>query len=175
MRKALGLGLVAAVAACGGSTSEAQEKDYGKRPEWSISLPGGKKASASDYDKKVVMVDFWATWCPPCRKEIPGFIELQKKWKDQGLEIVGFSFDKDKDTHDAWIREQGLNYLSIFAQNDEGQKVVDSFQKLIGEISGIPTTVVINRKGNIVYRHVGYGSPEDFEKVIKPLLEEKVK
>jgi thiol-disulfide isomerase/thioredoxin len=174
VRKALGMAL-AAVAACGSSISAAQEKDYGKRPDWSMTLPDGKKASASDYDRKVVIVDFWATWCPPCRKEIPGFIELQKKYKDKGLDIVGFSLDRDQDTHDKWIKEQKLNYLSIFAQNEAGTKVVDSFQKLIGEISGIPTTVVINRKGNIVYKHVGYGSPEDFEKILKPLLEEKDK
>ena len=147
-----------------------QGSGYGTRPDWSVKLPDGRKVSASDYDGKVVIVDFWATWCPPCRKEIPGFIKLKQEYGDKGLEIVGFSFDKDADTHDRWIKEQGLNYLSIFAQNDEGKAVVDQFQKLIGEIAGIPTTVVIDRKGKIVYKHVGYGSPEEFEKVFKPLL-----
>jgi thioredoxin-related protein len=63
-----------------------------------------------------------------------------------------------------------MNYLSIFAMNEAGQAVIESFQKLIGEIKGIPTTLVIDRKGQIVYKHVGYGSPEDFEKVLKPLF-----
>ena len=147
-------------------------KDGGtsKRPDWSITLPDGKKVSAADYDGKVLIVDFWATWCPPCRKEIPGFIKLQQQYADKGLVIVGFSLDNDPDTHDRWIKEQGLNYLSIYANNDAGRAVVDQFQKLIGEIAGIPTTVVIDRKGKIVYKHVGYGSPEEFEKVFKPLL-----
>lgn len=142
----------------------------GKRPDWSVTLPDGRKASATDYDNKVVIVDFWATWCPPCRKEIPGFIKLKKDYGAQGLEIVGFSFDRDEATHDNWVKEQGLTYLSIFAMNDAGQKVVAEFQKLIGEISGIPTTLVLDRKGQIVYKHVGYGSYEDFEKILKPLL-----
>src|SRR5262249_54423722 len=113
---------------------------------------------------------FWATWCPPCRKEIPGFIKLQKEYADKGLVIVGFSLDKDPETHDRWVMEQGMNYLSIYPNNDEGKEVVDQFQKDHGEVCGIRTTLVIDRKGRIVHKHVGYGSPEDFEKVFKPLL-----
>jgi thiol-disulfide isomerase/thioredoxin len=148
-----------------------ESKDFGKRPDWKVKLPNGKTASAKDYDGKVVIVDFWATWCPPCRKEIPGFIKLQKEYGEKGLAIVGFSFDRDQSTHDKYVKDEGMNYLSIVALNDEGKAVIESFQKLIGEIRGIPTTLVIDRKGHIVYKHVGSGEPEDFEKVIKPLLE----
>ena len=151
--------------------SPQESKDFGKRPDWSITLPDGKKASAADYDKKVVIIDFWATWCPPCRKEIPGFIKLQKEYGEKGLKIVGFSFDRDQAAHDKYVKDEGMNYLSIFAMNDEGKAVIESFQKLIGEIRGIPTTLVVDKKGQIVYKHVGYGAPEDFEKVIKPLLQ----
>lgn len=156
--------------ALGMSGLAAQEKDYGQRPDWSVTLPDGKTAKASDYDGKVVIVDFWATWCPPCVKEIPGFIQLKKTYGEKGLEIVGFSLDRDEKTHDAWVKEKGVNYLSIFAQNEAGKKVLASFAALIGEIRGIPTTLVLDRKGRIVYKHVGYGSPEEFEKVLKPLL-----
>jgi thiol-disulfide isomerase/thioredoxin len=150
--------------------SSCQSQAAGKRPDWSIKLSGGRKVSASDYDGKVLIVDFWATWCPPCRKEVPGFIKLQKEYGDKGLVVLGFSMDKDPETHERWVKEQGLNYLSIYANTEEGQAVIEQFQKVIGEISGIPTTLVIDRSGRIVYRHVGYAAPEDFEKVFKPLL-----
>jgi thiol-disulfide isomerase/thioredoxin len=148
----------------------AKTSDFGRRPDWSITLPGGKKVSASDYDGKVLIVDFWATWCPPCRQEIPGFIALQKKYADKGLMIVGFSFDYEPTAHEVWIREQGLNYQSIYARTDAGEAVREAFAKQIGEITGLPTTLVIDRQGRIVYKHLGYGPPEEFEKVLVPLL-----
>jgi thiol-disulfide isomerase/thioredoxin len=161
----------ALLAACGGGEAGGGKAvGYGRRPDWSITLPDGKKVSAADYDNKVLILDFWATWCPPCKKEVPGFIELQKKYADKGLVIVGFSFDYDPSAHDVWVQEQKVNYLSIYMETDAGKAVVGQFTKQVGEISNIPTTLVIDRKGTIVHRHDGYGSPEDFEKVIAPLF-----
>lgn len=154
----------------GACVGEGSKSDYGRRPDWSMTLPDGKKVSAADFDQKVLIVDFWATWCPPCRKEIPGFIELQKKYGDKGLVILGFSFDNDPTEHAVWIKQQGLNYQSIFANTDPGRAVVEQFGKQVGEISALPTTLVIDRSGKIVYKHVGYGSPEEFEKVLTPLF-----
>ncbi|HVE39385.1 MAG TPA: TlpA disulfide reductase family protein [Planctomycetota bacterium] len=160
---AASIGLAALLTSCG-------SQQMGRRPDWSMKLSDGRNVSASDYDGKVLIVDFWATWCPPCRKEIPGFIKLQKEYGDKGLVVLGFSMDNNPETHDRWVKEQGMNYLSIYANTDEGKAVVDQFQKVVGEISGIPTTLVIDRKGQIVYKHVGYAAPEDFEKVFKSLL-----
>ena len=103
-------------------------------------------------------------------KEVPGFIQLKKDYGAKGLEIVGFSLDRDEKTHDDWVKAKGVNYLSIFASNEAGKKVMADFEKLIGGIEGIPTTLILNRQGRIVFKHVGYGSPEQFEKVFKPLL-----
>jgi peroxiredoxin len=147
-----------------------QEKDFGRRPDWSLTGPDEKKISASDFDHQVVIVDFWATWCIPCRREVPGWIELQRKYRERGLVIIGLSFDKDKDIHDRWVKANHLNYVSIFAETPEGRAEVVKFEKRIGTLDAYPTTIVINRDGTIVYKHVGYGSPEEFEKVLEPLF-----
>ncbi len=162
MLKSLVPGLLV-LAACGGAG------DYGRRPDWRMTLPDGKKVSAADFDGKVVILDFWATWCPPCKKEIPGFIELQKKYADKGLVIVGLSFDYDPEVHAKWVREQGMNYLSIYCGTDEGKALMETFEKRFGEIV-FPTTMVIDRTGRIVYKHEGYGTPDQFEKVVTPLF-----
>jgi thiol-disulfide isomerase/thioredoxin len=159
------LGVLAGCGPSGGSSSAG----YGQRPDWSLTVDG-KKVSASDFDGKVLIVDFWATWCPPCRQEIPGFIQLQTKYKEKGLVILGFSFDRDPATHAQWIKQQGLNYLSIFAQTEEVAPTLAEFQKKIGAIEGLPTTIVIDRQGKIVWKHVGYASVDDFEKVLQPLF-----
>ena len=171
MVRTAAIALVLLIPWAGPSCSAGEDDTYGPRPDWSVKLPDGKEVKAKDYDGKVLIVDFWATWCPPCRKEIPGFIALKKEYGEKGLEIVGFSLDRDRAAHDKFVKEKELNYLSIFIQNEEGMKIVKLFEKSIGEIKGIPTTLVIDPKGTIVYKHVGYAAKEEFEKVIKPLLE----
>ena len=145
-------------------------RDYGRRPDWSFPLPNGKKVSAADYDGKVLIVDFWATWCPPCRKEVPGFVELQKKYADKGLVVLGFSFDHDEEEHLKFLKLLSVNYLSIFASNEHGERLIAQFEKVVGDVRGLPTTLIIDRKGQIMYKHVGYGYPEDFERVITPMF-----
>lgn len=156
-----------------GASGESQAgngKVLGRMPAWKLAAPDGKVLSSADLKGKVLIVDFWASWCPPCKKEIPGFIALQKQYGAKGLQVVGFSLDRTPEDHSAWIRANGVNYPSLFANTPEGQKVVASFEKVIGPIEGIPTTVVVDRSGQIVFSHVGYGSKEDFEKVVLPLL-----
>jgi len=129
-----------------------------------------QNSSGSSFDGKVVIVDFWATWCQSCRKEVPGFIQLQKKYGDRGLVIIGVSFDQEQEIHDQWIRKQGLNYRSTLVETDEGKSVLVRLRTNVGDISVIPTTLVLDRRGRIIHKHVGYGSMEDFEKIVLSLL-----
>ncbi|MCX7824124.1 MAG: TlpA family protein disulfide reductase [Verrucomicrobiae bacterium] len=126
-----------------------------------------KKAEVDAYIEslkgKVVIVDFWATWCPPCRQEIPGFIELQKKFGDKGLVVVGLSLDDDTATVADFVKEQRVNY-PVFVV---GQDTTAAW----GGINSIPTTFILDKSGRKVGEpRVGFHPAEVFEKEIEPLL-----
>src|ERR1700733_13575868 len=109
-------------------------------PEWQLNDPDGQPVKLSDFKGKVVILDFWATWCPPCRAEIPGFIDLQKKYQDQGLIIVGVSMnDGGVDTVKSFVQKMGMNYPVVMSDTN----VVSAY----GNIEAIPTTFIIDRTG----------------------------
>ena len=135
----------------------------GKAPAWKLKDITGKDVSSADFKGKVVVVDFWATWCPPCRAEIPGYIALQKKYADKGLVIVGISVDEDGAKSVApFAKAKGVNYQMLLSTDD----VVASF----GGVEGIPTTFLIDRAGNIRDKKVGMAEEADYEKLIVELL-----
>lgn len=133
-------------------------------PDFTLQDLGGNSFTLSSLKGKVVILDFWATWCPPCREEIPHFISLYSQYKGQGLEIVGVALDKGgvRDVM-PFSEEQGINYPILIGT----QEVTEDY----GGIRGIPTTFVIDREGNIVERYEGYRDKEVFESVIKKLLQ----
>ena len=111
---------------------------------------------------KVLVVDFFATWCPPCRQEIPGFVELQKKYSAQGLSIVGISVDEGPvNAVQNFAKEMGINYQLY---HDTGQ-IARKYR-----IRAIPTTYVYDKAGNKVKTHIGFVSPEEFDKQVSALL-----
>ena len=132
-------------------------------PEFALPDLEGKVVKTSDLRGKVVILDFWATWCPPCRQEVPHFVALHSKYRDQGLAIVGLSLDKGgvQDVK-PFAEEYNVNYMMLIA-NDETARDY-------GGITGIPTTFVIDKDGKIVKRFMGYTDPEVFEETIRPLL-----
>jgi peroxiredoxin len=132
-------------------------------PVWKLHTVDGTEVSSADFAGKVLVVDFWATWCPPCRAEIPGFVELQKKFGKDGLVIVGISVDQGGvELVKKFIAQNKINYQIVLA--DGG--VADAF----GGIEGIPTTFVIDRDGKIQLKEVGFVETKEFEKRIQPLL-----
>lgn len=133
-----------------------------KAPEFSLKGVDGKTVKLSDYKNKVILIDFWATWCPPCRKGIPDLIELQKEYKND-LVVLGISVDSDtKPDVPGFIKNYGINYTVVYGDQ--------ATAKLFGGVSGIPTSFLIDKKGNIVDKHVGLVPKETLANGIKNLL-----
>jgi len=134
-------------------------------PSFTLQDLNGKPVSLSDFKGKVVILDFWATWCPPCVIEIPHFIELYEQYKDQGFAMVGISLDSAGiSVVKSFARKYQINYPILMT---DGQ--VD---RVYGGITAIPTTFVIDSAGNIRRKYIGYRDKAVFEADIKALLAE---
>lgn len=123
----------------------------------------GKDVALSSYKGKVVLLNFWATWCGPCKAEIPGFVELQEKYKDD-LVIVGFSVDDPADKAKAFAAEYKINYPILLGEGRE------DVQESYGPIWGIPASFLISKDGKVCRKHLGIAPKAVFEKEIVALM-----
>jgi thiol-disulfide isomerase/thioredoxin len=132
-------------------------------PDWQLKDLDGKPVKLSDFKGKVLILNFWATWCPPCRKEIPTFVSLQKQYAPKGLAIVGVSLDeKGPGVVTPFVAKMGINYPVVMGD----PKIAADY----GGIAVVPTTFVIDRNGKVVAEHQGDAERATFEGEIKPLL-----
>jgi thiol-disulfide isomerase/thioredoxin len=135
-------------------------------PTWTLKDVNGQDVSFEQFKGKVVVVDFWATWCGPCRMEIPGYVELQKKYGKDGLVIVGMSVDaQGPGVVKKFIEKNAINYQIVMAD----EAVQTAFAGAEG-ITGIPTTFIIDRSGKIRDRKVGAEPTESFEQRVVQFL-----
>ncbi len=142
----------------GGSSSGLKEA-----PDFQLKTLDGQMLQLSALKGKVVLLDFWATWCPPCKAEIPHFKELYTGYKDRGLEIIGASLDEGGEGPvKAFVQQNGVTYPVGLADSRLAQAY--------GGIQGIPTTFLIDREGKIAKKYIGYQDKEVFEKEIRRLL-----
>jgi len=116
----------------------------------------------ADYKGKVVIVNFWATWCGPCKVEIPDFVKLYAEYKDKGLVIVGISVDDSPEQLQSFMREYKMNYPVLQMRPE----VEDAW----GPFYGYPTSFIVARDGSICTKHIGPATKEQFESEIKALL-----
>ena len=124
----------------------------------------GNQVSLSAYKGKVVLLNFWATWCGPCKAEIPGFVRLQEKYRDQGLVIVGYSVDDTAEKAKAYAAEYKMNYPILLGEGRE--EVQDAY----GPIWGIPASFIISKDGKVCRKHMGIAPEAVFEKEVVALL-----
>ena len=123
----------------------------------------GENVNLNQYAGKVVILDVWDTWCPPCRKGIPELVQLYGQYRNRGLEVVGIALARrGNDEVRRFIHENGVTYTNLIAE----PIIYDIF----GKIESIPTTFVIDTKGNILKRHIGYTAKNIFEAEIKGIL-----
>jgi peroxiredoxin len=140
-------------------------KDRKPAPDFSLKDADGKLVKLSDYRGKVVLLDFWATTCSPCKIEIPWFIDIQRKTKDRGVEILGVAMDDEGwEVVKPFAARMAINYRLVVGDEPTA--------KAYGGVDALPTTLLIDRSGKIAAVHVGLTSKKDFEEGIEQLLKE---
>ena len=125
----------------------------------------GKLQNLSQWQGKILIINFWATWCPPCLKEIPDFIRLQTQYRAKNVQFIGIALDNLQDVK-TYSLKAGVNYPLLMAENS-GIKLAHSWGNLLDVV---PFTVVINPQGEIIHRQMGEFHSADIEKVLEPLL-----
>src|SRR6202158_4236841 len=179
------LGVTLAAAGCKKSANVSQENgsnaagassgaSVGGGPETTLAIPAldGSQATIAQYKGKVVLVNFWATWCQPCKIEIPWMIEFQKKYSSRGFTILGVSMDEDgkkainpfleKERFDVDGKKEAMNYPTLLGN--------DSIADKFGSIMGLPTSMLFTRDGKKIKTIVGLVNHDDIAKSIEGLL-----
>ena len=133
-------------------------------PDFSVEDLQGRKISSVDLRGKVVLIDFWATWCQPCKKEMPGYQKLLDRYGSRGFVVIGFKFDTMRDTEDPvlFAKEIGVKYPLTVATAELKQK--------FGGIEGLPTTMLYDRQGILRKKVIGFEYTEVIESELKPLF-----
>lgn len=131
------------------------------RPEFMLPDLNGQLRNVSEWDGQVLVVNFWATWCPPCQKEMPAFVELQEKYGAQGLQFVGIALDEAGKVQD-FIDTIGVDYPNLLG----GDKAIKASEDYGNRLGALPYTAVVNREGIIVKTYRGEVSQKSLEKVI---------
>jgi thiol-disulfide isomerase/thioredoxin len=131
------------------------------RPDFPLPTLQGLMLGPANYPGRVVLVNFWATWCGPCKKEIPDLMDLYSEYHASGLEVLGVALDGNTDVVRPYAESAGINYAVLVGNPEVGQQY---------QVTAVPTTVLYDRQGKVAKRLVGYQSRDALEAVIKSLL-----
>jgi peroxiredoxin len=161
MFKTVCLSSVIALALLFGCTTKSEQP---KAPAADFTLQdiNGEKVMLADYRGKVVLLEFWATWCPPCRASVPGIEKIHKAYKDKGLVVLAVSLDQgDWKSVKAFMKDYGITYTVLKGTDEVASRY---------HVRTIPRLLILDKEGKIVKRYLGFGADEDLEKDIKAIL-----
>jgi thiol-disulfide isomerase/thioredoxin len=145
-----------------GCTDTGAPPDASTPFDFSLQDLNGKTVKLSDYKGKVVLIEFWATWCPPCREAVPGLMKLHKAYKEKGLVVLAVSLDQGGwDEVKSFIAQQGITYKVLKGTDDVSMQY---------RVRSIPMSLLLNKEGKIAKRYLGGGYDEDLEKDVKAIL-----
>ncbi len=147
----------------GGPAAAIAREDSNRAPDFTLPDLRGEPVRLSDYTGKVVLLDFWATWCGPCRMEVPHFKELMQRYSPRGFAVLGVSLDETgAEVVRPFVKAQEITYPVVIGDDYTAGRY--------GGVSALPTTFLIDRQGRVVKKYIGYRDLDTFEEDIKPLL-----
>ncbi len=153
--------IVMALAA--GCTDKGAQPGSPAAPDFTLQDMSGKTVKLSDQKGKVVLLEFWATWCPPCRAAVPGLEQLHKAYKDKGLVVLAVSMDQGGwDEVKSFVAEKHITYTVLKGTDTVGEQY---------QVRSIPMTLILNKEGKVSRRYLGMGSDEELEKDVKAVLQ----
>jgi peroxiredoxin len=160
------IAVLAAAALSVASISSAGIKEAGPAPQFTLNARGGKAVNLAQYKGQVVMINFWATWCGPCRQEMPLLETIYKKYNKMGFTLLGVNVEPDPKPAEDWLKATPVSFPILFDTKSEVSKMY--------EVSGMPSTVIVDRKGNVRVIHHGYkpGDENEYQDNIRKLVRE---
>ena len=139
-----------------------------QRPDFGLKDIEGQMRKISEWDGKVLLVNFWATWCPPCKKEIPAFMELQNEYGDQGFQVIGIAIDEEEAVKD-YVDTIGINYPVMAAE----LAAMEVSRWYGNRLNALPYSAFVGRDGIVSFTKPGELTRQQVEDIIKPLLKQK--
>jgi len=161
--KRLGAGIVAALVMALPAVVAAPN---GPAPAFTLASKGGREVNLAQYKGQVVMINFWASWCGPCRQEMPLLEDIYKKYNKLGFTLLGVNVEPDSKAADDWLKQTPVSFPVLYDKDSKVSRLYD--------VSGMPSTVIIDRKGNLRYLHHGYkpGDEGEYLSSIRALIRE---